>query len=206
MKSHLPLAFLLPLLVPMGLGAIMVHFGTGPKMPDIVADLKSPDQETRANALDWLAEIRRPSTLPDLVPVLEDPEPRVRRRAIKAIGKLRNPEAAPLLVNAARTDRENAKDAVQALQFISYSQVLPYFEQLMDEGNPANTPELRALAEKNRIDLLKSLNKEASFYSLGDRIWNRLGHAVYSQAVLFAPGRAIARETPATTLEVPVVD
>ncbi len=76
---------------------------------------------------------------------------------------------------------------MQAIFNMRYPQTMPYLDRVYTDET--TTQENREKAGDYIIQTRRALNQEVCFYSLGDYIWNDLGHTIYSQAVLFEKGR-----------------
>jgi len=202
MNWKLALNFVLPLAIPMALGAAIRGLGTGPYVEtDLAEDLKSEDEEVREEVLSWMSRIRRTTRYEDLLPLLEDPSADVREDVVDTLGKMTNPNALPAMDAAIDDELTNVEDVVFNMAKIGYPQAIPYFEKRLDHPDQDVADE----AKEGIIGIRKSLNQEVCFYSLGHPIYNRLGEVIYSQAILFPPGRELAREEGRMFSEEPAV-
>jgi HEAT repeat protein len=87
-----------------------------PSYDDLVANLKSPNAETRREAAAALARSRRREAVPHLAALVRDPDTRVRREVVRALRELRDLSAVPALLTSLKdAEREVRLDAVGAL-------------------------------------------------------------------------------------------
>lgn len=185
----LPVYFVAPILVPMALGIAILALGGGPRYADILNDLKDPDPKVRRGSLEWLEEIRRPSTGDYVAPLIHDPEKRVREKAVRVLGKTRSPEVLPTLDEAMKIRAAEPKDVLQAMQYLGYPHSFPYLKKYTTDQDPA----VARRATEAYTGLIKTLNLEMCFYSVGSPIYNELGSNIHSQVTLFPQGRELVR-------------
>lgn len=197
MRKTFALNFVLPLLLPMGLAGLLVRFGGGPDSEDIIADLNSQDPEVRENALDWLQDIRRPSLLDEVSPFVLDPDLRVAKQAVEVIRRTGSPHSLPVLDEAWEKSQVDRHRILRAYGKIRFPQTLPHLEQHFDDPDP----EVAATARKYAREVRVAINHEIVFFSLGNPIYNKMGHLIYSQALLFPEGRQMVAGTTTEPLE-----
>ncbi len=188
---------ILTLAVPMGVAALMINVGTGPTTERVAEDFTHEDVETRKNALKWMTKLRRTMLYELVLPALDDPNSRNREHALGVLEKMKNPDSLPHLKNVLdraieKGDWDEADSALGAMDNIGYPQVLPYLWPYLEHPNK----DFRYEVGESVLDLRKSLNKEVCFYSVGDKIYNELGHVIYSQAEMFPPGEEDVEEGP----------
>lgn len=193
MRKTFPLLIVLPLLIPMGLAAVFINVGTGPTTEQVLEDLRSPDAEVRLRALKWLKPLRRTTLAHEVTPLLNDPDAKVREDAVETLEKMKNPEALPALHQALVDGRESPRKILGAMNNAGYPQALDYFAIWAQSDNE----EARTNAVQYSELLRRALNQEVCFYSVSRPIYNELGHNIYSQAILFPEGRAMAGLDPA---------
>lgn len=88
-------ALLLPAIVLM---AVPLPAASKPSFEDLVANLKSPNAKTRAEAASALAKSRRREAVTPLAALARDPEYKVRVEVVRALRDLRDPAGVPALV------------------------------------------------------------------------------------------------------------
>ncbi len=191
MPKTWPLHFILPLLVPMGLAAVLLNFGAAPTDEKLLADLEHPDPEVREVALEWLAEVRRPSLLEKVHEAVFDPDEDVAEEALEVIDDTESPLSLETLQRAYEERPELRKEVIAVIGDIHFPQVIPILEQYLESPDP----EIQEAAREELESMRQSLNHEVVFYSLGKPIFTRLGHVIYSQAVMYPEGREMVEGT-----------
>lgn len=195
----------LPLLVPMGLGAALIYLGEGPTPREAIADFDHPDAERRKEAFRWIRPLRRATLLDPVLPYLDPTmDEDLLEYPIEIVEKMKNPESLPHLeaLMAQVDDRDLQLKILDAMLNPRYPHALPYLRRQLDHPDPV----VAERARQNIINLRESLNAEVCFYSAGAPIYNALGHAIYSQMLLFEPGRELIGAPRAETGEVRVAD
>jgi hypothetical protein len=197
LKPLFPLIFVVPLAIPLALGAMFVHFGGGPTVDDVVKDFTHEDSGRRRDALRWMSPLRRTTMWESLREPLHDEHERVRKHAIRVLEKMKNPLSLPLLEEVYEKYPEHRLDVLDAMSNFGFPQVFPYLERRLNDPDP----EIRKKAAERIEHLKRVLHQEVCFYSLGEPIYNQLGHIIYSQGILFPEGRAMISEAEKRSAE-----
>ncbi len=150
--------------------------GAKPSFEDLLANLKSPNTQTRQAAAAALGHSRRREAVSHLAALVRDPESKVRLEVVRALRELRDPSAVPALVTVLKDGDPDIREVGVGALVELYSEreratpVDRFLRMFSDEFDRASVPPytsvdpsvFRALAEALR-DPDETIRAEAAF-------------------------------------------
>lgn len=146
---------------------------------DEIANLRSPNVDTRVDAAKALGKSGRPEAIPALTEAMRDPELKVRREAVKALRKFTSSEAVDgFLIGLQDEDKAVRRDALVALLEVYVGAGNAEMEGPFSwiTGGPERTPGLKGLipieprvvdAVSNRLQDEEPAIRRRAAYTLG---------------------------------------
>ncbi|NQT54453.1 HEAT repeat domain-containing protein, partial [bacterium] len=103
-----------------------------PTVPELIAQLRSPDASTRSKAAEALGLAKAEQAVPGLIPLLDDPDEDAQWKATVALSNIGTP-AAPALIEALAVEKERSRwKAETALKMIAADAVPALADALKD--------------------------------------------------------------------------